>query len=148
MHEHPFEVILTDWTTHNAELVAIRRAVFIDEQNVPEALELDDEDAGCAHALARTSSGNAIGTGRLLPSGQIGRMAVVRAWRGRGVGMQLLRTLVDEAERRHLPCYLNAQTHAVDFYARAGFRAEGEEFMDANIPHYRMVLSTGPDDKR
>lgn len=144
MDKPAFEVIVTDWATHQAELAAIRRTVFIDEQHVPEALEMDGEDARCVHALARAAGGEAIGTGRLLPSGQIGRMAVVRAWRGRGVGLRLLQTLVAEARRRRLPCHLNAQTHALDFYAQAGFRAQGEEFMEAGIAHRRMVLATAP----
>lgn len=136
-----FDVILTDWATHADALTRIRRQVFIDEQQVPESIELDGEDARCVHALARTTAGETIGTGRLLPTGQIGRMAVLRAWRGHGVGAALLDALVREAVRRGLPCHLNAQTHALDFYARAGFAPEGDEFMEAGIRHRRMTLA-------
>lgn len=141
MTQPAFTVTLTDWGRHAHELVPIRRTVFIEEQRVPESIELDGEDGDCVHALARAADGEPIGTGRLLPSGQIGRMAVLPAWRGRGVGAALLEALVQEAVRRGLNCHLNAQTHALDFYTRAGFRPEGEEFMEAGIPHRRMTLA-------
>ena len=81
-----------------------------------------------------------VGTGRLLPDGHVGRMAVLRDWRGRGVGSAILSALVDRAAARGMGrLVLNAQTHAVPFYARHGFAAFGEEFMEADIPHIAMA---------
>ena len=79
----------------------VRRAVFVVEQRVPEALEWDDADALSLHALAHDSQGQPVATGRLLPDGHIGRMAVVREWRGRGVGRAILDFLVDCGRRWH-----------------------------------------------
>jgi predicted GNAT family N-acyltransferase len=93
--------------------------------------------------LASDSEGTTIGTGRLLLQdgrGHIGRMAVIKAWRGKGVGSAMLQALLDVArERGCADLFLNAQTYAVPFYERSGFMREGEEFLDAGIPHYRMT---------
>jgi predicted GNAT family N-acyltransferase len=114
----------------------VREAVFVREQKVPLELEWDEFDVGSRHALARDSSGGPIGTGRLLPDGHIGRMAVLPAWRGKGVGRALLETLMDIARECRMPrLVLHAQTAAADFYERFGFRPEGEQFMEAGIPH-------------
>lgn len=136
-----FTVREVEWHTYAVELRAIRRAVFIEEQRVPEELEWDDVDARCHHVLAYTSEGEAIGTGRLLPDGHIGRMAVLLAWRGKGAGSAILQVLLTLARRhRFAVARLNAQTHAVGFYAKHGFAVTGEEFMEAGIPHRAMLL--------
>jgi predicted GNAT family N-acyltransferase len=130
-----------DWYVNRAELQAIRRAVFVVEQHVPEELEWDADDARSQHVLAYAPDGAAIGTGRLLPDGHIGRMAVLKPWRGRGVGSALLMRLLGLAlEQRSEYARLHAQTHAVEFYAKHGFTATGDEFMEAGIPHRLMVL--------
>lgn len=130
------------WQDEAARLAAVRRAVFVDEQHVPEALELDDADAGCVHALATTADGMPVGTGRLLPDGHIGRMAVLASHRGRGLGAALLRTLIDAAGAHgHERVELAAQLHAIGFYERFGFAAHGPVFDDAGIPHRAMTLS-------
>lgn len=122
----------------------VRRAVFIQEQRVPEELEWDEADASALHVLALDGDSHAIGTGRLLQAhgmGHIGRMAVLREWRGQGVGTAILNALIATARERGLTeVVLNAQTHALGFYARSGFAAEGDEFPDAGIPHRRMRL--------
>ena len=101
-------------------------------------MEWDEFDPQSRHVMAM-ADGVPIGTGRLLPDGHIGRMAVLREWRGRGAGSALLTGLMDIARalgmRRVL---LNAQVQALPFYLRHGFQAEGEEFLDAGIPHLRM----------
>ena len=136
-----FTVRIVNWQDDAPALRAIRETVFIHEQQVPVELEWDGLDADCLHVLAADSTGNPIGTARLLPDGHIGRMAVLKAWRGRGVGSALLRLLLDEASKRGLgQVVLNAQTYAAGFYAKFGFQAVGEEFMDAGIPHVRMIL--------
>jgi predicted GNAT family N-acyltransferase len=81
----------------------------------------------------------AIGTGRLLPDGHIGRMAVLADWRGKGVGRALLERLLEEARLQSCALALHAQTHASGFYRRFGFVEEGPEFMEAGIPHRTMV---------
>ena len=99
----------------------IRFAVFVEEQGVPREIELDEMDAACIHALAYLD-GKAIGTGRLLPDGHIGRMAVLKEWRGHGVGSRILNALVEQARRRgDREVALSAQVHALAFYRAHGF---------------------------
>lgn len=136
-----FHVEPAAWAEHGPELTRVRRQVFVQEQGVPESLELDGRDPDCLHVVARDGAGHPVGTGRLLPDGHIGRMAVVREWRGRGVGRAILDRLLEIARARgYGEVRLNAQTHALEFYRRAGFRPEGREFLDAGIPHRSMVL--------
>lgn len=138
-----FSVHIVSWPEAEAQLARVRRQVFVEEQQVPEDLEWDGEDAAAIHVLARDDAGQPIGTGRLLIHGSlahIGRMAVVTDWRRHGVGSAILEALLAEAERRGLAsAFLNAQTYAVPFYERFGFVREGQEFLDAGIPHYRMT---------
>jgi predicted GNAT family N-acyltransferase len=130
-----------DWDRDRDALKSIRFDVFVAEQNVPEALEWDGIDAHCVHALAEDGSGGPIGCGRLLPDGHIGRVAVRAPWRGRGVGARLVEHLIAIArERGDGKVVLNAQTHAMPFYARFGFEAVGEPFDEASIPHQAMEL--------
>ena len=127
------------WSTDATLLQHVRRIVFIDEQRVPEELEWDDDDPLSPHALGLDASGNAIATGRLLADGHIGRIAVLREWRGRGVGAALFEHLMSAARRHgHDIVYLNAQTHASGFYARYGFTVSGAEFIEAGIAHVAM----------
>src|SRR5262245_18843953 len=128
------------WPEARADAMSVREAVFVVEQGVPPEIELDDWDARCEHALAIAPHGEVVGTGRLLPDGHIGRMAVLREWRGRGVGGAILAALVDRAAVRGMRrIVLNAQTHAVPFYARHGFAPFGDEFVEAEIPHIAMA---------
>ena len=148
MPEQSFSVLLWNWDEARPEAQRIRELVFVHEQRVPIELELDDQDAHCDHALAYAADGSAVGTGRLLPDGHIGRMAVLKEWRGKGVGALLLQTLVAHArQRRHASVRLNAQSYAAGFYRRYGFEVSGPEFMDADIPHVPMQrdLTSGPD---
>ncbi len=134
-------VRLGSWDELSAQASPIRFTVFVDEQKVPVELELDEFDPLSCHALALAGD-EAIGTGRLLPDGHIGRMAVLAGWRGRGVGALLLQALIDEAKRRGMArVVLNAQTHALGFYARFGFVPEGEEYEEAGLPHRTMGRS-------
>ncbi len=132
-------VVTGSWDALGAEASRIRLEVFVQEQQVPLEEELDPLDARCLHAVAYDPAGVAIGTGRLLPDGHIGRMAVRQAWRGTGVGSLLLTALMDAARQRgDTDVVLAAQLHARAFYARHGFVEEGEPFMDAGIPHRLM----------
>jgi predicted GNAT family N-acyltransferase len=137
------KIELLDWPGAQAEAQRIRFAVFVDEQGVPAELEMDDQDAHCIHALA-FADGQAVGTGRLLPDGHIGRMAVLKNWRGRGAGRELLRALIAAARRRgDREVLLSAQVHALDFYRAEGFRPEGAEYEEAGIAHQAMRMKLG-----
>ena len=127
------------WDEAEARVMPVRTGVFVVEQGVPAEIERDALDAVCRHAIARDAGGRVIATGRLLPDGHIGRMAVLREARGAGVGGAVLQALIAEAARRGLnEVALNAQTHALDFYLRHGFEPVGEVFMEAGIPHRAM----------
>jgi len=126
------------WEDARREAAPIRFVVFVDEQKVPAEIELDEHDATCVHVIAR-EGGRAVGTGRLLPDAHIGRMAVLREARGRGVGAAMLKVLMEVARARgDTEVALSAQTHAVDFYRKYGFAEEGPAYMDAGIPHQSM----------
>jgi len=128
-------------TWEQAQPVAgpLRFAIFVGEQNVPAGIELDDLDASCVHAVAYDVDGKAVGTGRLLPDGHIGRMAVVKEWRRRGIGAEILEALTDEARKRgHAEVLLSAQLQAAEFYREHGFVAEGKVYEDAGILHQKM----------
>jgi len=135
-------VELGDWQAMRERAVPVRYAVFVEEQRVPPEIELDEFDPLSLHALAVDGQGRVVGTGRLLPDGHIGRMAVLREARGRGVGSALLQSLMQVARARgDSEIALSAQTHAIPFYERFGFSAEGAEYDDAGIPHRRMRLA-------
>jgi predicted GNAT family N-acyltransferase len=129
---------LCDWNDARAAASRIRTTVFVEEQRVPPEIEMDDMDAVSVHALAYVD-GAAVGTGRLLPDGHIGRMAVLRGARARGVGGAILERLVEEARRRGFrEAVLSAQTHALEFYRKHGFEAVGEVYEEAGIAHQEM----------
>ena len=126
-----------------AACLAIREQVFVQEQGVPHALEMDEWDAVATHFLLRGErSGEPRATARLLDrNGQakIGRVAVLAAVRGQGLGAAVMQAVMDEARRMGFTeAVLDAQTYALPFYTRLGFTPEGEEFEEAGIPHYRM----------
>ena len=115
--------------------------MFVEEQGVPREIELDEFDERCLHALA-LEEGRAIGTGRLLPDGHIGRMAVLEGWRGRGVGSRILESLIGAARARgDRQVLLSAQVHAAEFYRQHGFEPMGEIYEEAGIPHRAMRRS-------
>ncbi|MBI3892427.1 MAG: GNAT family N-acetyltransferase [Candidatus Wallbacteria bacterium] len=121
--------------------IGLRTEVFVREQNVPEEIEHDRHDARAVHALA-VAGGRVIATGRLVVqrgSARIGRMAVEKQARGRGLGRVILRLLLAEARRLGLArAVLHAQTHAREFYAREGFRDCSAVFVEAGIEHVEM----------
>jgi predicted GNAT family N-acyltransferase len=129
------------WTGDRAALESVRRQVFVHEQGVPEPDEWDAADVTCHHVLALKEKRDAVGTGRLEPTGKIGRVAVLPQYRGTGVGSEIVSHLVNLAtELGFTQVYLHSQTTAVGFYERFGFRAEGPEFDEVGIPHRRMLL--------
>lgn len=131
------------WQASQGELRAIRTTVFIEEQGVPPDLEWDGLDEHSYHVMAFAPDGSPIGVGRLLQDGHIGRVAVLKEWRGKGVGKALMDLLLVVANKMGFEeVKLNAQVHALDFYVRLGFAAHGKEFMDAGIPHLAMTRTT------
>jgi predicted GNAT family N-acyltransferase len=138
----PVKVFAIESPADMARAYAIRRRVFIEEQHVPEEIELDADDARAFHVLA-TVGGDAIGCGRMLDHGdgevKIGRMAVIPQFRGTGVGRDILRFLMDRARSRGLrKAVLHAQLTAEGFYLKEGFRPIGGVFDEAGIAHRKM----------
>lgn len=134
-----YRLTLGDWGAQGKDAQALRYDVFVIEQRVPVELEWDDMDQQCLHAVVYDERGQALGTGRLLPDGHIGRMAVRNSARGEGIGGAILQALMQHARQRgDRAVLLNAQTHAESFYRRYGFERDGDEFMEAGIPHIQM----------
>ncbi|HET7301550.1 MAG TPA: GNAT family N-acetyltransferase [Oleiagrimonas sp.] len=145
MNPAAFHVAPADWHRNRDDLRHIREIVFVREQRVPVELEWDGLDDQCDHVLARDRDGQPIGTGRLTPERSIGRMAVLSPWRGHGVGAAMLDALIERARARGwTEVTLHAQVDAIGFYERFGFRAHGEEFVEAGIRHRHMTLSLRP----
>lgn len=132
-------VRVADWHKDNADIRRVRDAVFVAEQSVPPELEWDAEDSDAIHFLAFEGD-FVVGTARLLPDGEIGRLSVLKDWRGMKVGDALLKAVINEAEQRDLKQQkLSAQVQAVAFYQRFGFTVVSEEFLEAGLPHVNMT---------
>ena len=134
-----FRIELKSWDEAREIAGPLRWSIFVGEQNVPAGIELDDQDAACRHALAYTPDNKFVGTGRLLPDGRIGRMAVAKDWRRQGVGAALLEALMAEAQKQgHKEVSVSAQLQAAEFYRGFGFEAEGKVYQEAGILHQKM----------
>ena len=130
---------LMSWEEARSYAAPIRFEVFVREQRVPAEIELDAVDSQSLHAVAFEAD-IPVGTGRLLPDGHIGRMAVMKSHRNKGIGAAMLKALVDAARRRgDREIALSAQVHAVAFYRAHGFMPVGEAYEEAGIPHQAMV---------
>jgi len=130
---------IVSWSDKQSELTSVRRAVFIEEQNVPESIELDDRDPFCHHVLACDKAGCPIGIARIDTNGKIGRMAVLSEYRGLGVGREMLRVIMDCGRANGIAeFHLSAQVSAVGFYEKMGFETYGDEFEEAGITHINM----------
>jgi len=147
MIPNDFTVAIADWANEEDRDACrhVREQVYIVEQKVREEDEWDEFDERSRHVLARDAQGNAIGTGRLTPDMMIGRMAVLREWRGREVGAMLVGALLEQARGMHYPAIeLHAQTQAVPFYERFGFARYGDEYEECGIAHVNMRLELPP----
>ena len=138
-----FTLLLGPWDELSEAARQVRTQVFIQEQGIPESEEWDDMDALCTHVVAYNSQGESIATARLLPSqsgtAKIGRMAVLLAWRGQGIGALMLQRLVQtDHERGDQEAVLHAQSQAQGFYAAQGFETRGEVFDEVGMPHIVM----------
>ena len=125
------------------QLIRLREMVFVKEQGVPLELELDDEDGGALHLVAR-SGGELVGTARLVVKGRrgkIGRMAVKKGWRRKGVGSAMIDFIKEISVGMNLSeLLLHAQASAIPFYERLGFSEVGKPFKEAGIPHRKMIF--------
>ena len=141
-----FHVEPASWEADFADLRAVREQVFLIEQAIPPEEEWDALDEKSHHVIARNRDGQPIGTGRLTPDHMIGRMAVLAAWRGKGVGEAIMRVLLEQARGLRYPAIeLHAQSHALAFYAKFGFAAYGDEFDECAIAHRTMRLTLASD---
>ena len=134
-------IIVADWATDRDRMCAIRYPVFVLEQQVPETIEQDAYDAVSSHVIAVLEDVD-VGTGRLAPNGHLGRVAVLKEHRNRGVGRAIMQALIQVARDQSFPgVELSSQMHALGFYQGLGFEVSGEPFMEAGIPHLPMRLS-------
>ncbi|MEC6907925.1 GNAT family N-acetyltransferase [Photobacterium piscicola] len=131
-------VAFDDANKENIRLV--REQVFIQEQQIDPEIEFDGLDTQAVHVLV-VDGEQPLGTGRILANGHIGRIAIMQAARGQGLGVKVVRALVEYAKQQGYPKVdLGAQTHAVDFYRKLGFIPYGDEFIEANITHQAMEM--------
>ena len=144
MEEREIVILNAVWEHDGDAIRAVRLAVFSGEQKIAEELDLDGRDPDCRHVLAVTAEGVPVGTGRIGADGHIGRVAVLAPWRRRGIGSRIMRQLIDHGLARGVRTFhLNAQEAALAFYEKLGFVAGGERFMEAGLPHRRMVKKQG-----
>lgn len=136
---NPFSVSLVNWHDGEPLLKSVREAVFIREQGIAPELEWDGLDEQCRHALVLSCQGEAIGCGRILADGHIGRIAVLPKWRGQKVGTAIMEALLGYARTQgYAEVDVDAQTCAAPFYHHFDFVEEGEVFQDAGLPHIKM----------
>ena len=141
MQIHPFTFRIALWNKDFDAIMSVRKKVFVKEQNVPEEIELDDEDPFCTHFLVETIDGSPIATARISKFGKIGRMAVLKEWRNRKVGTELMKFVLNTAIKEGLRSfYLHSQVSVISFYKKFGFKESGEVFYEADIPHQKMTL--------
>ena len=141
MSESDYTIRQAIWPEERELLRLVREPVFVEEQGVPLEMEWDDDDIMAFHLIVLDDQQRPVGTARLLGNGQIGRMAVVPEWRGKGIGAALMARLLQQAEITGQPkLFLHAQTEAEGFYAKAGFTPVGRVFHEADIPHRKMIM--------
>ncbi len=138
------EILIKPWQKASQEAYLIREQVFVQEQGVPEDMELDEFDPAATHALAYEGP-LCVGTARLVHldhhHAQIGRMAVLSTFRKRGIGKAILNHLIALAQAEGvLTLTLHSQVSAIPFYAKHGFIAQGPIYDEAGIPHRNMML--------
>ena len=134
-------IIQTTWLKDKAQLRAVRTPVFIEEQAVTPAFEWDEIDATAVHLLA-SLNGEPIACLRIIDYHKIGRMAVLKQYRGIGLGSALLLEAIEICKKYgSKQVALSAQTHAITFYEKAGFKQISGEYCDVDIPHVDMLLT-------
>lgn len=136
-------LILASWDKYSERLMAVRTTVFVMEQGIPLEIEQDEWDAKSIHVLLSINSKD-VGTGRLLPTGYIGRVCVIKEFRGTGEGRKIMTALIEEAQKQGMnEVALSSQVQAADFYKSLGFEQVSEEYEEAGIPHIKMKKKLG-----
>lgn len=147
--QQPCTCRLTSWQHDKDKLQCVRHAVFVEEQQIPVDLEWDEKDKDAIHVIAVNDSDQPVATGRLLADGQIGRMAVLAEWRGKGVGRSMLNLLLNAAHRRgDRRIKLSSQQTACGFYLKQGFIQTGDPYQEAGRQHVAMHLELGKNPAR
>jgi len=138
-------IAIVSWSDKQAELTSVRRAVFIEEQNVPESIELDGRDPDHFHVLAMDTKGSPVGTARMDGKGKIGRMAVLKNYRRQGIGKKMIQALMDYGRKNSITDFhVSSQVAAIGFYRKMEFEPFGNEFIEAGIKHINMKLKKPP----
>ena len=135
------DIAIVSWSEKKAEITSVRRAVFVEEQNVPESIDFDGSDVDFIHVLATDKNGLPVGTARINRKGRIGRMAVLKKYRRQGIGRKMIQVLMDYGRKNAITDFhVSSQVTAVGFYEKMGFELFGEEFLEAGIKHINMKL--------
>ncbi|MGE8537813.1 MAG: GNAT family N-acetyltransferase [Acinetobacter sp.] len=134
------KIVSGSWDELQQHAKAIREAVFIQEQNIAAEDEWDELDAISIHFVVHAQD-QAIATARLLANNSVGRVAVLKSYRGLKIGQQLMQAIINYAHADHMEnLKLSSQVHAIGFYQALGFEVQGEEYLDCGIPHIDMYL--------
>jgi predicted GNAT family N-acyltransferase len=129
---------IVDYDEYSHQIRNIRIDVFCREQGVPHSLEFDGLDSAAIHSIVFDGD-TEVGTGRMLPDGHIGRVAVKKQHRGKGIGKMIMQILMDEALNMKLPeVWLSSQYHAKGFYEKLDFIEIGDIYQEADIDHIKM----------
>ncbi|MFW1690489.1 GNAT family N-acetyltransferase [Acinetobacter ursingii] len=135
------DIQVGDWNSLQPDAKLIRTQVFVEEQQIPETEEWDAHDAISQHFVVYHDA-QPIATARLLQNRSIGRVAVLKSYRGFNIGYKLMQAIIDYAKQQNLPdLKLSAQVYATGFYERLGFCQRGDIYDDCGIPHIEMFLS-------
>jgi len=135
------DIAMVNFSEKQAEITSVRRAVFVEEQNVPENIDFDGSDTDFIHVLATDKNGRPVGTARINHKGRIGRMAVLKNYRRQGIGRKMIQALMDYGRKNSITDFhVSSQITAVGFYKKMGFEPFGEEFLEAGIKHIKMKL--------
>lgn len=138
-----FSVKQGSWDQLQQDAKLIRELVFISEQNIPEQDEWDDQDAISQHFVVYDQN-QPIATARLLANNSVGRVAVLKAYRGQGIGRLIMLEIIAYAQAQKRPSLqLSSQVHAISFYEKLGFSIQGDEYDECGIPHIEMVMPIG-----
>lgn len=138
-----FSVKQGSWDQLQQDAKLIRELVFISEQNIPEQDEWDDQDAISQHFVVYDHN-QPIATARLLANNSVGRVAVLKAYRGQGIGRLIMLQIIAYAQAQKRPSLqLSSQVHAISFYEKLGFGIQGDEYDECGIPHIEMVMPIG-----
>jgi len=136
-----FDIAIVNWFEKQAEITSVRRAVFVEEQNVPESIDFDGSDTDFIHVLATDKNGRPVGTARINHKGRIGRMAVLKSYRRRGIGRKMIQALMNYGRKNSITDFhLSSQLTAAGFYKKMGFKPFGKQFLEAGIKHINMKL--------